>query len=146
MTLSGHSICIWRGGEKESRGGGWIGIEKKNRKCSLTGIVLMVVCGQGFGRYRWTCECINCERVWGRGALPLAVVTQSHLKLCFFKSSLQDKSSLSFFFFFHPVQQTIICSGSFSRAHRIAPVQIQHADTNQTNDCMQIRVSVEEKN
>lgn len=62
---------------------------------------------------------------------------------CFFLSSLlQDKSSLSSF---HPVQQTIICSGSFSRAHRIAPVQILHADTNQTNDCMQIRVSVEEK-
>lgn len=49
------------------------------------------------------------------------------------------------YLFFHPLQQTIICSGSFSRAHRIAPVQILHADTNQTNDCMQIRVSVEEK-
>lgn len=57
-------------------------------------------------------------------------------------SSLQDKSSLSFF---ESVQQTIIRSGSFSRAHRIAPVQILHTDTNQTNDCMQIRVTVEEK-
>ncbi len=56
-------------------------------------------------------------------------------------SLLQETSSLSFL---HSVQQTIICSGSFSRAHRIAPVQILHADTNQTNDCMQIRVSVEE--
>lgn len=76
----------------------------------------------------------------GEGALPLAMV--SHLKQCFLGSLLQDKSSLSSFL---PVQQTIICSGSFSRAHGIAPVQILLADTNQTNDCMQIRVSVEEK-
>lgn len=69
--------------------------------------------------------------------------TQSQLEAAFFSGSLlQDKSSLSSF---HPVKQTIICSGSFSRTHRITPVQILHADTNQTNDCMQIRVSVEEK-
>lgn len=48
-----------------------------------------------------------------------------------------------FIFIFHPVHWTIICSGSFSKAHRSVPVQILRADTNQTNDCMQIRVSVE---
>lgn len=62
----------------------------------------------------------------------------SHLKLWSSGSLLQDKSLSSF----HPVQQTIFCSGSLSRTQRIAPVQILHADTNQTNDCMQIRVSV----
>lgn len=59
--------------------------------------------------------------------------------ICVFLGSLLlDKSSLSSLC---PVQQSIFCSGSFSRAHRIAPVQILHADTNQTNDCMQIRAS-----